>query len=165
MVSIRPAILRIFTLVILGVADIYYLPSLALSYAIGRDTRLPPVYSFIKTELPPDAVILGDERVWLFTGRQALGMPAPTEYSYLDRLDSEIDFFMTYKDVENQFGAGYVLLEPWDGVRCYVPSHQAKQFAAAMTLRPGPGAKYSPKTVSSSFGFVLVALDRRSSFK
>ncbi len=61
------------------------LQSLALSYAVSGTRGFPPVYSFIKTELPPDAVILGDERVWLFTGRQALGMPAPMEYFYLKR--------------------------------------------------------------------------------
>ena len=136
MLSRRPAILWIFSLIVVAVADVYGIPGLAQSYASGRDARLPPVYSFIKSELPPDAAVLGDERVWLFTGRRALGMPAPMEYAYLDRLDSEIEFFMTYHEVAHQFGAGYILLEPWDGIHWDVPLSQAKQLADAMRSDP-----------------------------
>ena len=137
MLSSRPAFLRILVLAVVAIADIYAIPSLAQSYGTERYTGLAPVYSFIRTELPADAVILGDERVWLHTGRHALGMPAPMEYYYLNRLNSEIEFFMTYQEVARQFGAGYILLEPWDGLHWDVPFDRANQFAAAMRSDPG----------------------------
>ena len=137
MLSSRPAFLRMLVLAVVAIADIYPIPSLAQSYGTERYTGLAPVYSFVRTELPADAVILGDERVWLHTGRHALGMPAPMEYYYLNRLNSEIEFFMTYQEVARQFGAGYILLEPWDGLHWDVPFDQAKQFAAAMRSDPG----------------------------
>jgi len=117
LLSSRPAFLRIFTLVIVASADIYGIADLAGKYGTERYTGFPPVYSFIKTELPADAVILGDDRVWLFTGRKAVGMLAPMEYFYRKRPDSELTFFMGYKDVARQFGAGYLLAAPevrWD---------------------------------------------------
>ena len=83
------------------------------TYAGQRDSGLSPVYAFIKTELPANAVILGDERVWLFTGRRALEMVMPTEYWYLERPDLEMEFFTSYKDVARQFGANYVLIGHW----------------------------------------------------
>ncbi|HEV8412398.1 MAG TPA: hypothetical protein VGQ49_02305 [Bryobacteraceae bacterium] len=136
MLSSRPAILRVFVIVAVAVADIYVVADGQSRYASLRDVSRSSAYDFIERELPTDAVILGDERVWLFTGRRALVMPAPMEYMYLKRLDSEIEFFMTYKDVARQFGAGYILLEPWDGHNWNVPIDQAKQFADAMRSDP-----------------------------
>jgi hypothetical protein len=136
MLSARPAILRVFVLAAVAVADIHGIADLARIYTSQRDAGLVPVYAFIRTELPGDAVILGDERVWLFTGRRAVGMAAPMEYGYLKRPDSEFEFFMSYKDVARQFGAHYVLHEPWDGVRWDVPFERAEQLAAAIRSDP-----------------------------
>jgi hypothetical protein len=137
MLSSRPAILRICVLAAVAVADIYAVADGQSRYASQRDAGLAPVYAFIRTELPTDAAILGDERVWLFTGRRAVGMPMPMAYFYLNRPDSEMQFFMSYKDVARQFGAGYVLLEPGDGIRWDVPFDRANQFAATMRSDPG----------------------------
>ena len=134
MLSARPAILRIVILAAVAVADISGIASVARLYASQRDA---PVYAFIGTELPADAVILGDERVWLFTGRRAVGMPAPMEYFYLKRPDPEMEFFMSYKDVARQFGARYVLHEPWDGVRGDIPFERKEQLATAIRSDPG----------------------------
>ncbi len=71
---------------------------------------------------------------------------------------------MSYKDVARQFGAGYVLLEPWDGVRWDVPTTERSSSRPQCALTRA-WSEYSPKTESSSFGSVRVALDRRSSFK
>jgi hypothetical protein len=59
------------------------------------------------------------------------------EYFYLQRPDSNMDFFMSYKDVARQFGAGYLLYEPWDGVHWDVPFDRAGQLAAAIRSDPG----------------------------
>jgi hypothetical protein len=133
MLRARPAILRIFALGVVALADTYTVAGLGRNYAALGDAGLAPVYSFIKTQVPADAVILGDDRVWLFTGRKALGMPMPMEYYYLQRPDSQMEFFMSYKDVARQFGASYILLELWNGI----PFDRANQFAAAMRSDPG----------------------------
>ena len=134
--SSRPAILRILTLIVVASADIHGIANIKRIGAVYRDLGIAPVYDFINKELPTDAVILGDERVWLFTGRRALGMPAPMDYFYLKRLDAEIEFFLTYKEIAREFGADYVLLEPWDGTHWNVPLPQAKQLADAMHSDP-----------------------------
>jgi len=113
MLSSRPWSSRIIILSVVAIADVYGVAGLEQTYAGQRDSGLSPVYAFIKTELPANAVILGDERVWLFTGRRALEMVMPTEYWYLERPDLEMEFFMSYKDVARQFGANYVLIGHW----------------------------------------------------
>jgi hypothetical protein len=133
--SSRPAILRIFCLIVVAGADIYSIADLVRLNAINREVGMAPVYDFINKELPTDAVILGDERVWLFTGRKALAMQAPMEYFYLQRPDSEMKFLLGYKDVARQFGAGYVLAG--SAVRWDVPFGQAEQVAAAIRSDPG----------------------------
>jgi hypothetical protein len=137
MLSARPAMVRICALAVVAAADIYGVRDLAWRYGTERDAGFSPFYSFVRTELPSDAVIVGDDRVWLFTGRKAVGMPAPMEYFYLQRPDSNMDFFMSYKDVARQFGAGYLLYEPWDGVHWDVPFDRAGQLAAAIRSDPG----------------------------
>ena len=134
--SAPPAILRIFTLVVVAAADIYGSAGLARLYGSQRNVAFARAYDFIRTELPPDAVILGDERVWLFTGRRVVGMAMPTEYHYLNLPDSQMEFFMGYKAVAHQFGAGYVLVGPWDGVHWDVPFDRAEQLAAAIRSDP-----------------------------
>jgi hypothetical protein len=137
MLSSRPATLRILTLVVVAGADIYASEGLARLYGSQRDAGSATVYDFIRTELPKDAVILGDERVWLFTGRRVVGMPMPSEHRYLNLLDSQMEFFMSYKDVARQFGAGYVLVGPWDGLHWDVPFDRAGHLAAAIRSDPG----------------------------
>jgi hypothetical protein len=137
MLSSRPAILRILTLAVVAVADIYAVGNGAGIYASRRDTGMVPVYTFIQTELPADAAILGDERVWLFTGRHAVGMPMPMEFFFLKRHDSETKFFMSYKEVARQFGAGYVLVGPSDDIHWNVPADRTNPYAAAMRSDPG----------------------------
>ncbi len=136
MLSSWPAIVRIFALVVVAVADIYGTADRAAIYLDQREAGIAPVYEFIRTELPADAVVLGDERVWLFTGRKTLGMPMPMEYFYLNQNDSAMAFFRTYKDVARRFGAGYILLGPFDGIRWTVPSDRRQEFA--VTLRSDP---------------------------
>lgn len=136
MLSSRPAFLRIFILAVVAIADVYGTSDLARDYASWKDAGFAPVYTFIKTELPSEAAILGDERVWLSTGRRVVGMPMPMEYFYRRLPDSQMEFFMSYKDVARQFAARYVLLEPWDGVRWNVPFERAEQFADAMRSDP-----------------------------
>jgi len=136
MLSARPAILRICAVVAVAVADIYGIADIARRYATERYVGLVPAFSFIRTELPSDAVIIGDERVWLFTGRQAVGMQKPMAYFYVKRPDSEMEFFMSYKDVARQFGARYVLHEPWDGVRWDIPFERREQLATAIRSDP-----------------------------
>ena len=121
--SPRYFIVRACAIAIVVVADIYGTAALAAGYSSQRErlNAYAPVYNFIRTQLPADAVILGgEEHVWLRTGRRVIGMPVPMDYFYLAQIDSgkaedeELDrIFLRYRDAARTFGAGYLMLSPW----------------------------------------------------
>jgi hypothetical protein len=115
--SSQPATIQIAALAMVAIADAYGIANLSDIYIAqrGRLAALAPAYSFIETEIPRNAIILGDERIWLHARRQAIGMPLPKEYQYLDRMKSATDgFYLHYGAVARQFGASYMLVTPWD---------------------------------------------------
>jgi hypothetical protein len=131
-----PRIFRIAPLVV-ALADLYGTQNLAAIYSTERArlAALAPAYRFIEAELPSDAVILGDEQVWIGTGRRVIGMPMPLEYFYSNQADSAVDgFYLHYRDVAREFGAGYILITPWDLERSVRAS--GERFFAAIRADP-----------------------------
>jgi hypothetical protein len=131
-----PRILWMAPLVVV-LADLYGVQNLAAAYTAQRArlVTLAPAYRFIEGKLPSDAVILGDEQVWAGTGRRVIGMPMPMEYFYLNQVDSAVDgFYLHYRDVARQFGAGYILITPWDLERSVRES--GDRFFAAVRSDP-----------------------------
>jgi hypothetical protein len=131
---------RIFWIapLVVALADVYGTQNLAALFSTERARLavLAPAYHFIEANLPSDAVILGDEQVWAGTGRRVIGMPMPMEYFYLNRVDSAVDgFYLHYRDVARQFGAGYILVTRWDLERSVRES--GERFFAAIRADPG----------------------------
>jgi hypothetical protein len=133
---------------VVALADLYGTQNLAalLSIERARLAALAPVYRFIEANLPSDAVILGDEQVWTGTGRRVIGMPMPMEYYYLNQADSAVDgFYLHYRDVVREFGAGYILITPWDLERSIRES--GDPFFAAIRADPGLEKMFSSNGV------------------
>jgi hypothetical protein len=142
-----PRILWIAPLVV-ALADVYGTQNLAALFSTDRArmTTLAPAYRFIEAKLPSDAVILGDEQVWTGTGRRVIGMPMPMEYFYLNQVDSAVDgFYLRYRDVAREFGAGYILTTPWDLERSVRES--GDPFFAAIRADPGLEKMFSSNGV------------------
>lgn len=136
--SSRPAIIQVAALAIVAIADAYGIASLSEVYTgqRGRLATLAPAYNFIEAEVPPDAIILGEEQVWLRARRQAIGMPLPKEYQYSGRVESATDgFYLRYAAVAHQFGASYMLVTPWDLSESM--SEDQERFFAAVNSDPG----------------------------
>ena len=146
----RPRIYGILSLAVVAVADMYGTFGLAAGYASQREemAEMAPAYRFITDRLPADAVILGDGQVWLATTRQAVSMPMPMEYWYLNQRDWAVDsFFMKYEDVASRFGAGYILVTPWDGWRGDIPLERREPFFAALRANPNLERLFSQEGV------------------
>ena len=108
---------RIGVLGVVLIADLYGIADLADVYRGQRTrlTQLEPAFAFIRAQVPASAVFLGDEQVWLRTGRRTVGLPMPMEYDYSGRLEAALEeHFLRYRAVARQFGAQYVMLTPWD---------------------------------------------------
>jgi hypothetical protein len=136
--SSQPAIIQIAALAMVAIADAYGIASLSDLYIAQRDrlAALAPAYSFIKAEVPRDAIILGDERIWLRARRESIGMPLPKEYQYLGRVKPATDeFYLHYGAVARQFGASYMLVTPWDLSESM--SEDQERYLAVVKSDPG----------------------------